>query len=691
MTAALRAALVVSATLPLAAHALELRHHNFGDGWIEPNATIRLQFDRAPRANEGRLAVFIGPMDASTLFRASSPGELSYAGTTLPLPSGEHEVIVYQVIGNAWNEIARLPLKVLTRGGFETGRMKPRLDLTGKSQVRERHTGSAPAPERPTYADLAGQGGFESEHRRGDFSVATGFNFVGSSYRNEALRFGEIGAEASKTDLSDYRVALGDNIMQFQFGHVNHGNNPLLINSMASRGAVLSRRFGTRMDLSFGALNGHSIVGTDNFFGLADADDRLHSAVLGVELIGDRPGALRVELSYLDASVRSAVNFNAGEIPDAEESRGTGMRVLGNAFDGRLRLDLAGARSTYRNPNDPLLAQGDTLVAVQPSTDRGRIFDAAFDLLRDYRALSANQPLTLTLNAHHELIDPLYKSLGAFFGADQDSTRVGLTTQLGTTQLQLLAGRTENNIDDVPTLLKTRTEDRGAILALPLASIFARDGAPATVWPQLNIAHQRNRQFALNNPDFANSGFQATHLPDQHNTTTQFAAGWTFERWGCAYTYNDSFQDNRQTGRETADFDNRGHQVSINVRVRETLNLSLALGRTRNYSVEQDLGSYSHNVNLGFDWQIGTRWTLNGTYSVTAADDSKNLASADGYAAQTQLARRFELAAPGGRKLPGQFFLRHALQDNDNRDNVFGLTTQGRSWNVNAGVSLSLF
>lgn len=662
---------------------------DFTGRWIAPTDTLTLRLDQVLHARLQDLRVFVGPADVTALARAPQPGLLQIDLRAAPLASGESEVVVWLVDGTAWREVARLPLNVLTPSGFEAASLTPKLDLAGKSQFSQATSGSAAPPPRPTFEDLTGRGGLAFDARRGVFAADGNFNASGSSYRNEALRFGELSTQAPKVDLNDYVVNTRVRGSVLSVGHLTAGNNPLLLSGFASRGLGFDQKFGPRVDLRLHALNGTSIVGYDNFFGLDDADHRLYAATAGLELIGSRPGGLRVELSYLSASVESRNNFNVGEIPDAEESHGVGLRITGASAGGRVRADVVLARSTYVNPFDPQLAQGGFVQPVVAATASGRIVDLGIDLLQASTWLAQAYPLTLTLKLHHERVDPLYRSLGAFFRADQQLNRATLDAQMAGAQLQLGAARQEDNIDNVPTILKNRTSTQGLSLGLPLPSwLGPADGR--SWWPATNYTFQDVAQRGINEPVTEDSGFAATHRPDQKNRSHQLNLAWNVTPWTISYGLAYSNQDNRQVGREDADFTNTGHQVGLAVRATDTLNLSLALNRARNHSKERDLATTSRGGNVGIDWQFAQRWSLAANAGRTLGRDSRDFTASANDNAQAQLTYRYDVSS-FGRKMPGQLFVRYTRQANESRDNVFGLSTDGTQWAWDAGVSVSLF
>jgi hypothetical protein len=662
---------------------------DFAGRWVRPTETLTLRIAQDLFARSGDLRLFAGIADMTALARSVQPGVIVIDPRAAPLPSGESELIVWLAEGAAWRDVARLPLKVLTASGLEAGSVTPKLDLAAKSQFGQGSGGGATPPPRPTFLDLTGRAAASFDARRGDFSAEGNLNFSGSSYRNEALRFGQLGAEAPKVDLNDYAVNAHARSSRLAVGHLSTGNNPLLLSSFASRGVGFGQKIGPNLDLSLSALNGTGIVGYDNFFGLDEADHRVYAASAGYEFIAARPGGLRIELTYLDASVQSRSNFNVGEIPDAERSEGIGLRLSGSTAGGRVRADLVLARSNYVNPFDPQLAQGGELQAVKPATASGRIVDLNIDLLHGSKALADKHPLTVTLALHHERVEPLYRSLGAFFAADQAQNRVTLTSQMAGAQLQLLGSRQQDNIDNVPTILKNRTTIGSATLSLPLPQWFG----PAdrrSWWPTASYSIQDVAQRAINEPVTADSGFAATHRPDQKNRSHQLSLAWNLMPWTLSYGASYADQDNRQVGRERADFTNGAHQLGITVRAAETLNFSLAVNRARSYSRERDLATYSNGGNAGIDWQFAQRWSLAANVGRTLGSDSRNFTESSNDNAQAQLTYRYDIRS-FGRKLPGQVFVRYARQANEARDRLFSLATDGTQWAWDAGISLSLF
>ena len=682
----------LSVLLPAcAAFGVEIRSAEFGGRWVEPSGELRIRFSGLLEPGEGHYAFIDGAADLTPLFRQLAPGEYVYSGRELPLAPGQRKLKVYLVKDGQWRELSSLDLKVTTESGFEQFDMKPRLDATVKGQLFQGRGGNAPQFTRPDhYQDGTFKGGLGVEAARGDFRMSSNINVVGSTFQPEALRFGAMGNHAPQADITDYLVNTQSGVSQFSLGHINYGNNPLLLMGYGSRGLAFRQQLGQRADFSLNAMNGTSITGASNILGLDHSEHQVRGGTLGVELL-ERKGGLRAEMQYLDASLESQVPFNTGSIPDAEKMKGTGLRLLGASESGRLRGDFAYARVKHSAANDPTLAQGQTLTEIKPVTKGARSLDLAYDLVKPEAGANTRLPFGLTATLRHERVDPLFKSIGVGFASDQELNRAGLSAQWGPLQGQAQLSRREDNLDNTPSLLKTRTEIGSFSLTLPLTQVWpGAGGAPDPRIPSLTYRQEQTHQRAINTP--VGSSFTAGSLPDQFNRTYALGANWQAAAWQLGYTFNVANLDNRQTGRETADFHNVGHNLTGGYRFTPTFGITAGYGRTSNLAKERALTGYTYNTSGGFDWQFWENWGLNGNYARTTGRDSQNLAETRSWSMQTQLSWRFTLPAFGvDRKLPGQLFLRHMLNDNYNLDNTFGNLSAGRFWMLQSGVTVSFF
>jgi hypothetical protein len=528
---------------------------------VTPKEPIELYLSRVLAPAEGRLAVLIGQTDLTRLL-VTTETRLSYAPGLVPLPAGETQVIVYLVSpADEWKEIARLPLRVATAGGAppaappeqtspaasqpqppeaEANKAKkyqllPSLTLGFKSQAAESHFPATNRPERPTYGDFTLQGSLRTELERGGFNSQTQFDLVGSSYQKEALRFGERGNAAPQLDLSSYLLQFQMGKAKLTAGHISYGSSRHLINSYGSRGLSLWFPLGRRQDISLAAMNGTSIVGWSNFFGLDRRRHQIVSGTWGLELLPERPRGLRLEAGMLHGSLLPLSGYNQGHINDAERSRGLSLRLIASDKTQRLRLDGGWARSRFTNPRDILLDQGAQVVAVRETTRNARYLDLSYDLLRNWK-LSPTKAANLTVNYRHEQADPLYRSVAAFTPADRMQNQLELAGSIGEVQVTFSELRFNNNLENIPSILKAFTRREYLMVGAPLGSIlghlFNRGPAasasappqPSPWLPRLSYNFDRTHQFGQGLP--SNSGFDSlSQVPDQVSTPPEFFDG----------------------------------------------------------------------------------------------------------------------------------------------------------------------
>ncbi|MEN8132268.1 MAG: hypothetical protein ABFS45_19240, partial [Pseudomonadota bacterium] len=506
----------------------------------------------------------------------------------------------------------------------------------------------------------------------------------------EALQFDSKGDEANKVDLADYLVEVEKGGTAFSVGHLEYGTNPLMLDNLDHRGVALRQAFGSRFDLSLTNLSGRSVVGFDRFLG-GTRRNRISAVTAGLEVFKQRPGGLRMELMYMDGERENDLGFRVGEVPDSEQSRGLGVRLIGSTPSGRLRGDLSYGRSTYENPDDPVLDQGDATVAVEKTTDDARHVSLAFDILQDLE-FGESQFSTVTLELTHDRNDPFYQSLGAFVSSDLMLNQATLTGQLGDfVNAQLLYGEAEDNLDNIPTILKTKTRQSSANLNVSLPTLFGDSEAEATFLPVFSYVFDWVHQFAENSPDTDQSGFDgSSHLPNQVSLIHDSELNWFFDRWDFGYRFSFSDQNNRQPGRENDDFKNYGHTVLVGLELLEGLRVDLDVGRERNDDIKAGLKGYTDRGGIGLLWQFARRWAFSGSYNQARIHDTKSNADDRDFAAFAQLSRTFELPF-GEYRLPGQIFVSYSQTELDSQNNLFAFNTLVRNWSVNSGVSLSFF
>ena len=676
---------------------------------IAPDDPIELTINRPLTRVEGRLAVVVGAADLTDLFSFSAQTLRYNVGKSFPLPLGETDLTVYLVAPNDdWKELARFPLRVgetpplvaanpeakttnaeataeeseakagsqsvtdasakeaptpeqpsqstpqtappvKRRFGFDKLDFAPQLNIGFKSQFAETHFPDANKPDRPTFADATVQGTWKSELARGSFNMQHQFDIVGSSFRNEALRFGDLQARAPKIDLSSYLMQFQQGARKFNAGHGSFGAHRHLINNFESRGLTLTQPLGPRADISLVAMNSTNIVGFDNLFGLANRRHRMHGGILGLEALKSRPGGLRFEVGALDAWFTSnRQNFNQSNINDAERSRGYSARLLAKDKSERARLDAGFTRSYFYNPDDPLLNQGASVQSSRAETRNARYVDASYDIFKEFvfkragrgtaagadgaqptaAAQEASQPavepkkLNLTLNYRHERVDPLFRSIGATTQADLFRNEAEFVGSYGELTFTAAHTRFNDNLAGIRTILRTNTRRVAFAVNTPLQGLFslAPPIAPNPFLPRVGYTFERVRASA----DFIpiGGGFdQPGAIPDQANIIQSFVAEWQIKEIKLAYRLNHSLQDNRATGRERADLQNFTHNATIGWNPTPKLELNLELNFEDANNREQTRTDRTLRFSGIANWQATRRQTYNLTLSTAGAGD----------------------------------------------------------------------
>lgn len=678
---------------------------------ITPDTPIELSLSRSLQVSEGRLAIIIGQTDVTALFSQTERG-MNYNPTILPLPTGNNSLVVYLVMSNnEWKELVKFPLRVekpvTTQTqipdaetqqsepkkrilGFERFDFKPSLTINVSAQSAVLYFPFSNRPERINNVDLTLQGSLQSNIKRGIFESQGQFDVVGSTYQKGALRFGENGDDAPQIDLSSYLMQFQIGKWRINTGHISYGTNRYLINSFSSRGITVSVPINSRMDFSFAAANGTSIVGWNNFFGLNRRKHRIVSGTFGFEWFKERPGSLRFETSIVRGSLLPLNNFNQGNVNDTEESTGFGFRVLGNNKSGRLRFDAGFARSKFDNPTDESLNQGFDVVPVKATTRNAQYLDLSFDVLKDW-SLTETRKVNLTLTFRHDRVDPLYRSVAAFAQADRMENQFELTGSIGDITAAFSHNRGSDNLPNILSILKTLTRRNYLMVSVPLASIFGDKAKPSVWFPRLSYNIERVHQYGAFLP--VNADFALTHVPDQMNTNQTFNAQWQGQRWQWrfGYRFNSSFQDNRQIGREQSDLKNLINAFTFGLSPHQKFDFEFELSRESAFNLEQNQMNRTWRGGVNINWRWSENILLTAMTSTTFAGDIANTNRSRNAELDLQWSWRFKRESDSYRKMQGQFFIRYANRYAYSRDFLFDFRNLTKLQTINAGVSFTFF
>lgn len=683
-----------------------------GKQTISPLERISMNLNRPLQTTEGRLVVFIGLTDMTALFTAT-PNSLSYAPKALPLPTGETPVTIHLVSPtDEWRELARFSLRVAgnptteastaenakRRYGFDKFNVDPGVTIGVVGQPREVHFPAANRPERPTYTDVTLQGTLQTSMTRGLFNAQTNFDVVGASFQGQALRFGTMGNAAPNIDLSNYLMQFQFNKAKVELGGVSFGSNRFLMDSFSSRGITVTMPVNKRLDVAVAAINGSSIVGWSNFFGLDERKHQHISGTIGYEFLPERRGGLRLEASVLRGSLLPISNFNEGNITDAEQSKGFGLRLRASNKSERLRADAGFARSRINNPNDPTLTQGLIVAPARAATRNAHYVEVGYDVLRDYK-LTETKKANLTVNLRHEQVAPLFRSVAADTQANKAQNQFEVIGSVGEFTLTASNFRFHDNLDNLPSVMKAFTRREAVLFGAPLASLSRNPEKPARWLPTLSYGFDRTHQFASALP--SNADFRLQQLPNLISTNHTFSSDWQTEHWRFGYRYNQSLQRNRAEGLLIpATLGNVAHGLSVSWSVTRSLDLTFDVSRENlqsldsNANKDKERNDRTWRYGGTFAWRItqysALTFNLNDTLGRSLGDRSlsSNLRNL-GYDAQWS----HSFAREQGRlsKVKAQFYIRYANQYSRSLDVLFGFNHLTRSQVLNTGLSFTFF
>lgn len=683
-----------------------------GKEFVKPDERIEFHLSRALAPDEGSPAVFIGDTDITQLL-AKAEKTLSYTPRLLPLPAGATQVRFFLVSpAGEWKQVAEFLLRVDTQKqqvapatesspvaqrakdgkngswGFDTFEFKPSLTINVKAQSAVLFFPTTNRPDRINFLDFALQGNVQSNFKRGAVSSQSQFDFVGTSNQREALRFGDRGMNAPQFDLSSYLTQFQLGKVKVTLGHSSYGSNRYLINSFSSRGVTVTVPVGKRADFSLTAMNGTSIVGWNNFFGVNRQKHQILSGTLGLELLKKRPGALRVELGLLRGSLLPLTNFNQNNLTDAERSYGLGFRVVATDAAQRLRLDVGYGRSRFGNPADPFLNRGFNVVPVRETAKNARYLDVSYQVLKDV-ALTKEKKVNLSFTFRHNRVDPLFRSVAASAQADRLDNQLEVSGNVGEVNAAASYNGANDNLDDIRSILKTLSRRSGFQINGPSTALFGKPSSFSKWLPKLAYTLDRTHAFGAFLP--VGGGFSDSHVPDQASTNQSFSADWQFTRFRFGYRLNQSFQDNRQTGRQNADFRNLINSFSGGWTPHRRFNLNIDLSSERARSIET--GRLDNALRAGFSFNLETtkKSTLSATVSSAFAGDAANTNRSRNADLDLQWSWRFGVEKDHYRKVQGQFFARYANRYASARDNLFFFNNLTKVQTMSAGLSFTFF
>ncbi|MBX7173070.1 MAG: hypothetical protein K1X72_19020 [Pyrinomonadaceae bacterium] len=658
---------------------------------ITPETAIEISLSRALATGE-RVAVIIGETDLTGLF-TQTENRLAYDAKLMPLPVGESKVTVYLVTANVWKEIGHFQLAVAvgsssqkTEAAAESSGSKPAEDqnpktedqpkkvlfgwekfdflpsftVSMKSQPFQSNFPVSNQPtERATFTDFTLSGSAKQEVKQGGFSADANFDFAGSSFKQEALRFGTLGDKAPNIDLSSYLMNFQVGKAKFSYGHTSFGNNRHLVSGFSARGLSVNIPINKYFDVTGGVLNGTSIVGFGNFFGLRKFNHQVQGATLGIEFIPKRQNAMRLEITGFNAYIQALSGVSEGRINDAERSRGFGLRFITSDNSERFKLEAGYALSRFQNPQDTELDPNGNAVPLKPVTRSAHYIETSYQILKDLK-LSASKNLNLTASFKHEYVEPLYKSLGAGAGADRTTQDYSLDASIGEITFGYGFNHSNDNLRNVPSILKSITRANRFAVALPLTALIGKAEKPSQFLPRLGYNIDITHQFGAGIP--VNGGFEIdpSTIPDLVNTNQSFSSTWQFTKFNFEYRYNRSFADNKQKIVEKNDQIGWTHGFTVGLNPLSTLSFSVGLNLESQNNLELSQINNTKALTFGINWQPFKGATFASNLSNTIAGDRAGTNDNKNTNFDIQFAYNFTKEKSKFRKVGMQSFIRYA-------------------------------
>lgn len=443
---------------------------------------------------------------------------------------------------------------------------------------------------------------------------------------------------------------------------------------------------GRRLQLQAGTVAGSELVGWRDPLGLARPTHRVISGTAAMEAMPSRPGVLRVELTAMEGSLQPLPAFSQGAVTDREASRGVGVQVAAAHPSQRARLTIGVARSRFANPPDPALAGDSALVPVRAETRGARYAEAAVDVLQARAFGPVRAALSLALR--HERAEPLYRSVAAFVQADRAADALDANGALGPAQWQASVARTRDNLDEVPSLLRTRTHAQQLSGTVPVAAL-AR-AAPDAWWaPTLTAAWQGTTQRGDGAPP--EGGFRfAFQVAHQRASNLALGAAWERARWSIRYRHDRSLVDNRQPQREGADFAGRVHGLSLGSTPSTRLSIALDLSRERLESAETGNAATTRRAGMQGEWRPRTHTSVGGGIAASLTRDPLSTPRARNIESRLELSQGFNAWVRPSDGAQARAFVRWSRTSASMR-----LTSVPTSfvaeWALAAGMSVRLF
>lgn len=567
----------------------------------------------------------------------------------------------------------------------------PTFALSMESQPLQQNFPADARPEkRATFTDFNLTGSIKTEAKIGNILNESNFDFAGSSFKEKTLQFGTLGREAPDVDLSSYLMNFTIGKVKASLGHTSFGGNRHLVNSFSSRGISVTVPINKYFDVTGGMMNGTSVLGVSNFLGVSQIRHQMQGATLGVEFFPKRKNAVRLEVTGFNGYLQALNGVSEGQVVDAERSRGFGFRLITSDKTERFKIEAGYALSRFFNANDPSLDPNGTAVPVQAVIRSAFYIDSTNQILKDIK-LTKKKNLNLSVGFKYEYVEPLYRSLGASSSADKASQDYSLDGSIGEITFQVGHGRANDNLRNVPSILKLLTRSTRFSLALPLSALVGDSEKPSPLLPRLGYSIDRTNNLGDAIP--VNGGFEVdlATVPDLASTNQTASSSWQFKKFNFGYTYGRTFADNRQAGSENKDQLGWVHGLSFGLNPSDDIGFTAGFSFDSQQNFELNQINRTKTLNLGTTWKPFKGATFTGELAQTLAGDAAQTSLTRNVNYSGQFAYSFAREKTGFEKFGVQIFARFADAFTRNRQTIEVSNVQTRTKIMTAGMTVNFF
>lgn len=367
------------------------------------------------------------------------------------------------------------------------------------------------------------------------------------------------------------------------------------------------------------------------------------------------------------------------------------MTLTSKTFNQRLAASLQFASSTYSAPSQQEIDEfGFQNSFLNSETNQAFQGSVSISLVKD------DSPYATTLTVKGGQYDPQYRVISGFSGADQRFWDVALNGKLNRFLYSLSGGSSRDNLDDVPFMLTTQTDNINISLSIPLQELFigSTRGRTGYQWiPSFNYTYSYLGQFGVSNPLQDPESFfnNLNQIPAQYNNISKLDLGWNFGKVKVSFGYGYTFQNNEQRGREQEDNYIGAWNLGLSWSPSQATTITPRISYVSEKSQLTDLEQRNLQHGLDLTTQISNRLGLSLGYAYGSLTTSSGFSSNTNLTVYGQASYSFLSPLGLAYQSPGSLFLRLNYTTLSQEDILAGISSSGGNFWINAGFSVKLF